>query len=321
MLDGLPDRWHSEHWNQLVEDFFPLEVSQLFFFDAEKIRSLAEDETSSQVLGSAVKSLLGPRHRRASDRRRRCRGSKAGEGSWRPPSRERTAPTSRTGSSSSQAELDALRTKRSELENIRRRTEAEVQRLEEEFKAAGGKHWEARGDRKRRQEELKKEVNECESRLVALAATELPLCLLDDLLERVKRQDERERLAAEVEVVRQILVGAGRSTCWRLLAEVKAPPAIVRKVKKHLADDRQSRALTRSRDRFPAVAHGRRPVAAPPSAQPEAGRASPRSRDPARATVAARSRDQGRRTRAVDHAGGRGDRRVSQARSARRPSA
>ncbi len=53
------DRWHSEHWNQLVEDFFPLEVSQLFFFDAEKIRSLAEDETSSQVLGSAVKSLLG----------------------------------------------------------------------------------------------------------------------------------------------------------------------------------------------------------------------------------------------------------------------
>jgi hypothetical protein len=58
-LDGLPDRWHSEHWGQLVEDFFPLEVSQLFFFDAEKIRSLAEDETSSQVLGTAVKSLLG----------------------------------------------------------------------------------------------------------------------------------------------------------------------------------------------------------------------------------------------------------------------
>ena len=58
-LDGLADRWHSEHWNQLVEDFFPLDVSQLFFFDAEKIRSLAEDETSSQILGSAVKSLLG----------------------------------------------------------------------------------------------------------------------------------------------------------------------------------------------------------------------------------------------------------------------
>ena len=69
LLDGLSDRWHSEYWNQVVEDFFPLEVSQLFFFDAEKIRSLAEDETSSQVLGSAVKSLLGPRCRRAPNRR------------------------------------------------------------------------------------------------------------------------------------------------------------------------------------------------------------------------------------------------------------
>ena len=77
----------------------------------------------------------------------------------------------------------AMRTKRGELENIRRRTEGEVQRLEEEFKAAGGRQWEARGDRKRRQEELKKEVSECESRLVALAATELPLCLVDDLLD------------------------------------------------------------------------------------------------------------------------------------------
>ena len=116
-------------------------------------------------------------------------------------------------------------------------------RLEEEFKAAGGKHWEARGDRKRRQKELKDEVGGCESRLAALAATELPLCLLDDLLDRVKRQDERERLAAEVEVVRQILMerddelvtGAG---------EAKAPPESWQKVKKHLADDRQSRALT-----------------------------------------------------------------------------
>ena len=72
---------------------------------------------------------------------------------------------------------------------------------------------------------------------------ELPLGLVDDLLERVKRQDERERLAAEVEVVRQILIERD-DDLLALLAEAKAPPGIVRKVKKHLADDRQSRALT-----------------------------------------------------------------------------
>ena len=53
------DAWHSDNWRQQVEELVPLEISQLFFFDAEKIRSLTEDETSSQALGAAIKSLLG----------------------------------------------------------------------------------------------------------------------------------------------------------------------------------------------------------------------------------------------------------------------
>src|SRR5207302_5664691 len=57
--NGLPDQWLSDNWPQLVEDLFPLDISQLFFFDAEKIRSLAEDESSSRALGAAIKSLLG----------------------------------------------------------------------------------------------------------------------------------------------------------------------------------------------------------------------------------------------------------------------
>ena len=242
LLDGEVDRWHSEHWNQLVEDFFPLEVSQLFFFDAEKIRSLAEDETSSQVLGSAVKSLLGldVAERLIADAsvveanlRKKMEATKA---------RDDRADLEK-GIEELRIELDGMRARRSELENTRRRTEGEVRRLEEEFKAAGGKHWEAHGDRKRRKEELKNEISDCESRLVALSATELPLGLLDDLLDRVKRQDERERFAAEVEVVRQILMERD-DVLLALLSEANAPSAILRRVKKHLADDRQSRALT-----------------------------------------------------------------------------
>jgi len=57
LQDGLPDQWLSENWPQLVEDLFPLDISQLFFFDAEKIRVLAEDESSSKALGAAIKSL------------------------------------------------------------------------------------------------------------------------------------------------------------------------------------------------------------------------------------------------------------------------
>jgi len=242
LRDGLADRWHSEHWNQLVEDFFPLEVSQLFFFDAEKIRSLAEDETSSQVLGTAVKSLLGLdiAERLISDAGVLETKLVKELAAARP--REDRADLEKEVEQL-RVELDGLRTKRGELENIRRRTEAEEQRLDEEFKAAGGKHWEARGDRKRRQDKLKKEVEECETRLVSLSATELPLCLLDDLLERTERQDEQERLAAEVEVVQQILAERD-DHLLALLTEVKAPPAILQTVKKHLSRDRQSRTST-----------------------------------------------------------------------------
>jgi len=57
--DGVYDAWYSDNWPQQVEEIVPLEISQLFFFDAEKIRTLTEDETSSQALGAAIKSLLG----------------------------------------------------------------------------------------------------------------------------------------------------------------------------------------------------------------------------------------------------------------------
>ncbi len=239
-LDGLPDRWHSEHWGQLVEDFFPLEVSQLFFFDAEKIRSLAEDETSSQVLGTAVKSLLGLdiAERLIADaavlETRMSKGTEADK------PREDRAEMEREVERLT-AEVASMKTARSEQENGLLRTRAESERLDEEFKAAGGRHWEARDDRKRRIETLTKEIAECDSRLVACAATELPIGMVGDLLESVERQDVQEREAAEAEVIRRLLAERD-DRLLALLAEVEAPTPVVRKVKTYLARDRESRA-------------------------------------------------------------------------------
>jgi DNA sulfur modification protein DndD len=239
-LDGLPDHWQSHHWGQLVEDFFPLEVSQLFFFDAEKIRSLAEDETSSQVLGTAVKSLLGLdlAERLIADAGvLEGRLTRALEASPPPEDRvdlERAVDQLRS-------EIDALTIQRGEHENLRQRAEIELERLEAEFKAAGGRHWEGRGERERRKEGLEKEIRESASRLVDLAGTELPLCLVGDLLEQVQRQDEREQEVAEAEVIGRLLAERD-DQLLNLLDEWDAPAGVVRKVKSHLQDDRESRA-------------------------------------------------------------------------------
>ena len=57
--NGKPDRHLSAHWSDIVEELIPLGISRLFFFDAEQVRFLADDDSAHVALGSVVKSLLG----------------------------------------------------------------------------------------------------------------------------------------------------------------------------------------------------------------------------------------------------------------------
>lgn len=53
------DKALSESWLEHVSHLLPPELSQLFFFDGEQLEALADPATSSDVLRSAVESLLG----------------------------------------------------------------------------------------------------------------------------------------------------------------------------------------------------------------------------------------------------------------------
>ncbi|MBG0814641.1 DNA sulfur modification protein DndD [Planomonospora sp. ID82291] len=58
-IDGKHDKAVSTNWADYIEDLLPLEVASLFFFDGEKIESLADPERAAPVIESAVQSLLG----------------------------------------------------------------------------------------------------------------------------------------------------------------------------------------------------------------------------------------------------------------------
>ena len=49
----------AEFWQGFVRDIIPEGLAQLFFFDGEKIKELAEDATAAGVLADSIKSLLG----------------------------------------------------------------------------------------------------------------------------------------------------------------------------------------------------------------------------------------------------------------------
>ncbi len=207
------------------------------------------------------------------------------------------------------AEIAVMKTDRGELEAILLRTRAEAERLEAEFKAAGGRHWETRDERRRRIEALEKEIEGCEARLVACAATELPLGLVGDLLERVERQDEREQLAAEAGVIVRLLTERDERLV-ALLGEFEVPPGVVRKVKSHLARDRESRHFD-GRDRSSAAALPRVPVSPPPVERPEARGTAPGGRRPHGPACPPDRRAEGGQAGRVDHARGERDRRAA----------
>lgn len=48
-----------EEWHQFLQELIPPGVSQLFFFDGEKIREIAEADESNEQLAAAVRGLLG----------------------------------------------------------------------------------------------------------------------------------------------------------------------------------------------------------------------------------------------------------------------
>lgn len=47
------------HWEEFIQELIPPGVSQLFFFDGEKIQALAEEEGRGSELARSIKSLLG----------------------------------------------------------------------------------------------------------------------------------------------------------------------------------------------------------------------------------------------------------------------
>jgi len=236
--DGVRDRWLSDNWQQQVEELVPLGISQLFFFDAEKIRFLAEDETASEALGTAIKSLLG-----LDLAERLIADATVLEGRL----------AKKLVADDNQAELEALEREvaarddecraltleRGSLENEMLRTANEQGKVEREFAGIGGKHYEEREAREHRKKELAGRESELKGQLVALAAGELPLALAPELLRRVVEQDRREHQAAEAAVVGRLLEDRDQ----KLLAALKeqsVPAKVLKLVREvHEADRRE----------------------------------------------------------------------------------
>ncbi|MBL1209456.1 DNA sulfur modification protein DndD [Geminocystis sp. GBBB08] len=60
VIEGeFPDVNLTENWDEYVENFLPLGISNLFLFDGEQVKELAEQDLPTNAVKEAMKSLLG----------------------------------------------------------------------------------------------------------------------------------------------------------------------------------------------------------------------------------------------------------------------
>ena len=203
----------SETWDEYVETLLPLGISNLFLFDGEQVKELAEQEAPPPLVSGAIKSLLGLElaERLAVDLEvlvNRKRKTLAGK-------KERAEIEAiERRLEEAQQEHQELQEQVKGLKRERQRTLEEEERATAVFRAQGGKIAEERAALEAQQASQKQEVERHRDRLRELAAGCLPLVGIEPLLRMAHKQGDWE--AQETRA--RLLQGAMEERDQRLLA-------------------------------------------------------------------------------------------------------
>jgi DNA sulfur modification protein DndD len=203
--NGGTDRWLSENWAQQVEDLLPQGISQLCFFDAEKIRFLAEDETSNATLGSAIKALLGLdlAERLISDvivlETRIAKRTKQNSDLCNLELLE-------TAVAEKSVEVNKFIQDLAQLENSKQVIAKRLTQAERSFEATGGEHWKKRQDRQHDLATAEGKLAAVKSQLIELSSGELPLLLNSSLISSLKNRLSSNKGYRNAAILEELLI-------------------------------------------------------------------------------------------------------------------
>ena len=246
--DGVFDRILTEAWSELIEELLPVGVSNLFFFDGEKIEGLADFANSAQLLSKAIHSLLGLDlvDQLATDlvvleRRKQIE----------------------TKNDIERQQIEMVKVELVRLEQLREETVAQRGAIQNEldrwnkrlrditarFEQEGGTLFEQRKELEEKRASVAWDLWAVEEELRKCAEGAAPLLLLTELLTHIDQQDRQEEEAAKADSVKQILVERDKD----LLGEArrqKASKLVLNSIKKFLAEDRKRRSSAINMERY-----------------------------------------------------------------------
>ncbi|MDJ0617509.1 MAG: DNA sulfur modification protein DndD [Calothrix sp. MO_192.B10] len=212
ILELIPNRneyWLREElvntWDDYIENILPLGISNLFLFDGEQVKELADQETPPAVVFEAIRSLLGLElaERLAVDIDILA-------------NRKRKELANDKDLVNLEVIENKIQTKQAEYDNTNnqikifkqnlKEAEKEEQEAFDKFASEGGK---IASEYKQLENQKKQKIDEVEQArqgMCDLAANVLPLSLIENLLTQAQTQAEKEFRIQQAQVAREILV-------------------------------------------------------------------------------------------------------------------
>ncbi|WP_045222083.1 DNA sulfur modification protein DndD [Desulfonatronum thioautotrophicum] len=264
--DGLPDPILTEHWSETMENYLPSSLAHLFFFDGEQIRELAEGGNATQILGTAVHSLLGLDLVDRLEMDLKALERRTGKVYGDPETVQRIEQV--------QAELkfidqeqEKLALEEGRLVNEAGRLGKALKECQELYAAEGGDIFERRKELEDERASMIAQKDEIERQLRELLAGPLPLLLVEDLLAEVEEQAQRENEIRRSRMVLEELQQRDRKVLMEL-KKMNVDQELVQSLERMLSVDRQARStisqeeivLDADEDLVPKIAHLRAEV-------------------------------------------------------------
>jgi len=232
-----PDKALANTWDDYIENLLPLGISNLFLFDGEQVKELAELETPPPLVVSAIQSLLGLELAErlstdldilASRKRRDIANQKELETL---DNIEAKLIDQKEKQEAAQQDLSALKSK---LDYAAK----EQQLASDKFVSEGGKLASERSQLEAQSEILIEQANQVRQEMRDLAAGVLPLSLISPLLKQAKAQAEQEQKQHQVKLTRDVL----KERDTRLIQYIKKislTPKRVNQIQSFLETDNQ----------------------------------------------------------------------------------
>jgi len=245
-LDGWPNEIFTQTWDEQIEDWLPLGLSNLFLFDGEQVKELAEQDTPPPSVISAIRSVLGLElvDRLANDltilvsRKKAELGDEATQHAFQALSRQ---------IEQVEADLQAEAAILEACQDALDQAETALQVAEDRFFVGGGHITEQITALKEQRDTDKTEIKIQTQVLQDLAASALPLALVQDLLTEAAQQGQHEQAQQKAAIARDALAEHDQRLL-EVLSQLQLKPTQKKSIQAFLAQEAETLRINASGD-------------------------------------------------------------------------